>query len=153
MIGTVILLAAALSAGNTEFDRNAAEGAARITFARTRREIVSNGPTAGVLRQAMLAEPTRFRTRAEAETACRALYAAEAERQYREACAGIRRNLALPETFAVDFSADDRTRLENRFPEAFAAERRQAVAEQAKGLMSATRPSEAAPESWPITRP
>ena len=143
MIGSLLLLAAALSAGNAEFDRNAAEGAARITFARARREIVSNGPAAGALRRAMLAEPTRYRTRAEAEAACRALYAAEAVRQYQAACADVRRDLALPDSFAVDFSADDRAKLEGRFPGDFAAERREAVAEQARGIMSATRPSEA----------
>ena len=66
MIACLVLLAAALSVGNDEFDRSAAEGAARITFARVRREIVADGPSGGVLRQAMLAEPTRFRTRAEA---------------------------------------------------------------------------------------
>lgn len=143
MIACLVLLAAALSVGNDEFDRSAAEGAARITFARVRREIVADGPSGGVLRQAMLAEPTRFRTRAEAEAACRALYAEAADRQYQAACDDIRRQLALPADFAVGFSEADRAGLDGRFPQAFAAERGEAVAEQAKGLMSATRPTEA----------
>ena len=113
-----ILLAAALSVGNAEFDRRAAEGAARISFARARQEIVADGPSGHVLRQAMLADPTRFRTRAEAEAACRALYADAADRQYQAACDDIRRQLALPADFAVGFSDDDRARLSARYPRA-----------------------------------
>ena len=143
MIGKMLLLAAALSAGNAEFDRSAAEGAARITFARARRELVSEGPSEGVLRTAMLADPTRFRTREAAEAACRTLYADAAQRQYDARCAQVRRDLALPEDFAVDFTTEDRDRLAAKFPGAFDAERRAAVAAQAQGLMSATRPTEA----------
>ncbi|MGN0853921.1 MAG: hypothetical protein ACI4R9_00200 [Kiritimatiellia bacterium] len=143
MIGRVLLLAAALSAGNAEFDRHAAEGAARITFARARRELVTQGVPEDFLRTAMLAEPARFTVRSEAEHACRTLYIEEARRRYRETCAQVRRDLALPDTFAVDFTGEECVALEDRFPAIFAAARRQAVAEQAKGIVAQTRPTEA----------
>lgn len=143
MMGKILLLAAALSAGNADFDRSAAEGAARITFARTRQELVTQGLPAGFLRSAMLTDPARFTVRSEAEHACRSLYVEEAQRRYRETCAQVRRDLALPESFAVDFTSAECGALEDKFPAVFAAERAQAVAEQAKGIVSETRPTEA----------
>ena len=49
MMMGVLVFAAALSAGNAEFDRVAAEGAARITLERVTAELKTQGPAAGVL--------------------------------------------------------------------------------------------------------
>lgn len=143
----VLILAAALSAGNADFDRTAAEGAAQITFARTRKELVKQGPAEGVLRKAMLEDPARFKVKSEAEDYCREIFMGEVVKAYLEKCAEIRKGLSLPDTFAVDFSEAERTTVDEKFPAVFVKERREAVAEQAKGIMSTTRPSEAEFES------
>ena len=49
-----LMLAVALSAGNAEFEKTAANGAAEIAVGRIAAELSSKGPAAGGLRKAML---------------------------------------------------------------------------------------------------
>ena len=74
MTVSVLLLAAALSAGNAEFDRTAAEGAARISAARFAAEMVRRGPDADALAKAMLDNPDACASRRAAEGYCRDLF-------------------------------------------------------------------------------
>ena len=60
-----LMLAVALSAGNAEFEKTAANGAAEIAVGRIAAELSSKGPAAGGLRKAMLDDPKRFAVRAE----------------------------------------------------------------------------------------
>ena len=152
MIGHILLLAAALSAGNAEFDRTAAEGAARIAVGRLRRELTDKGPAQGFLKEAMLADPGAYASRDEAEKSCRSLYSARAEKEFADACQEIRRRLALPENVAFALTDDDKAKLASRFPAAFETERREAVSEQAKGIVREIRPDEAEFESHPEDR-
>ena len=139
----LMVLGAVLSAGNEQFDRTAAEGAAQIAFARLREELAQNGPPTGEMREAMLDDPAGFRVREEAKESCRELFAAAARRVYSERCAVIRKELSLPESFAEDFSADESARIESLFPAAFERERREAVEAQARRIVASTRPDEA----------
>lgn len=82
MIGCVLLLAASLSAGNAEFDRTAAEGAARISFDRFTAACARKGVDAHFLREAMLASSADFRERSAAETRCAELYSERLERTF-----------------------------------------------------------------------
>ncbi len=147
-----MLLAAALSAGNVEFDRTAAEGAARIAVRRQAAELAAKGPGAGVLSGAMLADPGAYATRAAAEAKCRELFAEKTRQAFEAACREIRRRLELPEDFELAFTDADRANLAKTFPKVFEAERREAVAGQAKKILSEIRPSEADFESHPEDR-
>ncbi len=152
MIGTVVLLAAALSAGNAEFDRIAAEGAARIAARRHATDLAGKGPGDGVLRWAMLADPRAHAARAESERACLPVFAEKTRQAFEAECREIRRRLALPDDFALPWTDGDRAKLESVFPRVFSAERDAAVAEQAKGILAEIRPSEADFESHPEDR-
>ncbi len=149
MMGCVFLLAAALSAGNAEFDRTAAEGAARIAARRHVIELTTQGPTTGVLSRAMLANPRAHATVAASREACRALFVATATENFEAACREIRRRLELPDDFVLTFEESDRKKVEALFPKAYEVERRAAVAEQAKTIVSTIRPTEAEFESRP----
>ncbi len=147
MIGSVMLLAAALSAGNAEFDRVAAEGAARIAARRHATVLAEKGPGDGVLRQAMLAESGAHAARAESERKCRGIFAEKVKESFEAECREIRCRLELPDDFELAWSEADGRKLDAAFPRAFDAERKAAVAEQAKGIVSTIRPTEAEFES------
>ena len=148
----VLMLAAALSAGNAEFDRTAAEGAARIAVGRFRAELVRMGPGDGFLKEAMLTDPSSHVIRAESEKRCRELHDVLVERRFADACADVRRRLALPDDFAFVLTSEDKAKAAERFASVFAAERQQAVSEQAKGIVKEIRPDEAAFEAHPEDR-
>lgn len=143
MILSCLMLASALSAGNAEFDRTAAEGAARITMERYVKELRDKGLQKGVLESEMLADPGRFASRAGAEGECRTIYLARAEQAFTNKLEEVRRSLSLDDSFRFDFADDDRAAVVANFPKAFEAERRLAVDTQARHLVGATRPSEA----------
>lgn len=143
MILSCLMLASALSAGNAEFDRTAAEGAARITMERYVRELREKGLQKGVLESEMLADPGRFASRAGAEGECRAIYLAKAGQAFTNKLEEVKRSLSLDDSFKFDFADADKAAVGSNFPKAFEAERRSAVDTQAKRLVGATRPSEA----------
>ena len=140
---SAIMFAAALSAGNAEFDRAASEGAAKIAMARFGKSLAESGAAPGVLKHAMLADPGRFAAKSAAEAECLSIYIKSAEDAYAAEMADVARRLSLPDDFSVEFSECDRKGVETRFCRAFDEERREAVAEQAAGIVAATRPGEA----------
>ena len=137
-----MVFAAALSAGNAEFDRTAAEGAAKIAMARFGKSLAENGAAAGVLKDAMLADPGRFAKKSAAESECLPMYVKSAEDAYAAEMSDVARRLSLPDDFRVELSERDRRGVEERFRRAFDEERREAVAAQARGIVAATRPGE-----------
>lgn len=148
-----LMLAAALSAGNAEFDRTAAEGAATIAMGRVRAELKSRGAPSGVLKEAMLADPAKFVTREEAEAACRPLYTAAAEKAFADEFAAVAERLSLPADFTDGMNEADRQAVAAKFGAAFAAERKAACEDQAKTIVSETRPTEAevsSKEDWEL---
>ena len=137
-----MVFAAALSAGNAEFDRTASEGAAKIAMARFGKSLAENGAAAGVLKDAMLADPGRFAKKSAAEAECLPIYVKSAEDAYAAEMSDVARRLSLPDDFRVELSERDRKGVEERFRRAFDEERSEAVAAQAKGIVAATRPGE-----------
>ena len=143
MNASIFILAAALNAGNAEFDRVAAEGAARITLDRFAAGLARDGLPHGVLARAMLADPAAHRTRAESEKVCKAIWTDAAESAFRDKADAVRKRLKLDCSFKLEMPKDAVSSLEERFEEAFGDERDAAVGEQAKTLASALRPTEA----------
>ena len=144
-----LMLAVALSAGNAEFEKSAANGAAEIAVGRIAAELSSKGPAAGGLRKAMLGDPKRFAARAEAEKTCREIYAAELEEEFRARAKAVGERLGLGaelERIVRLFDCSDcstaRLNGDKLFEAAFAKERSEACAEQAKGIAGAVKPSE-----------
>lgn len=142
MTATVLLLAAALSAGNAEFDRTALEGAARIALDRQTAELVRTGLPTGELAKVMLYDPASYRERGAAETLARRVYSNALERAFTEHEAAIRKRLGLAATFPLAVKDSDRAALLDRYAAVFAAEREAAVRAQAKDIVTVTRPTE-----------
>lgn len=142
MMLSCLLFASVLSAGNAEFDRTAAEGAARITMERFRQEMRENGLEAGVLSAEMLGDPGRFAANSAAERECRDIYISKAEKAFAEKWEEVKRSLSLNGSFSFGFTAADKAALEAKFPAFYRSERRNAVDSQAKQIASTTRPTE-----------
>ncbi len=149
MTSFVLLLAAALSAGNAEFDRTAAEGAARITARRFATELAAKGPQEARLKEAMLTDPAAHATTVCSSDKCRLLFTDAARREFDAACREIRRRLALPDDFKLEWTEADDRKVDEIFPQAFQVAREAAVAEQAKTIVATIRPTEADFESRP----
>ena len=142
-----IVFAAALSAGNAEFDRNAAESAALVSLGRSKASLASEGVGAGFLERTMAADPAAFASRKVAEERCREIFVAEAERLFAEETSRVKGRLGLPAAFAVPFEAGDRARVAELFPKVFSSERAAAVQSQARTIVACTRPTEAEVET------
>lgn len=142
MMTCAVLLAAALSSGNTEFDAVARAGAREIALRRAAAEIVANGPPAGALERAMLADPDRFEKAADARMLCRDIFKREAKAVFAAKVKAIDERLGLKpsDSALLRISVDEV--VERHFARSFEAERRSAVEGQAKGLVASTRPSE-----------
>ena len=138
-----VLFAVALSAGNAEFEKTAAEGAADIAIDRIAAELSAKGASAGALTKAMLADPHRFASRVEAESACRAIYEKQVDAEFAAAAEAVRKRLSLGKDYAPKFASAQRTAALGCFAAAFAKERTAACATQAKGIAGTVRPSEA----------
>lgn len=150
---TVLLLAAALSAGSQEFDETATRGAAEMVVRKAREELVSRPLDGTPLREAMLAEPDRFLTRDKAELACRPLYSAAVEKRLATESEAVLRRLAGTEdpakVFGTNFVAEAvrldeylvRKVMEGPFVSAFSQARKAACEEQARSLVRDIRPS------------
>ncbi|MGN0833764.1 MAG: hypothetical protein ACI4RD_08995 [Kiritimatiellia bacterium] len=142
-----LVLAVALSAGNAEFDAEARRGACDIALRRLCATTAGQGLGTGVLARAMLDDPARFVGAAEAERACRAIYAAALADRHAAAAGEIVRQLGLATNAAVGAANAVARAVEAHFAGTFAADRAAAVAAQAKTLSGTIRPSEAELES------
>jgi len=147
---SMLLLAAALSAGSQEFDETARQGAAEITLAKIASDAVAKPPAAGLLENAMQADSGRFATRAAAERECRALYAKAIAEAYQAQVKSVDARLGLTAETAEIATNVLEAALSAHFAKAFDAERKTACAAQAKTLAGAVKPSEADLESGAI---
>lgn len=147
-----LLFAAALSAGNAEFERSAVAGAAEIAVARLKAEATALPCVTGVLERVMLEDPSRFATREAALRAGEAVYAdavsARLARDVDATLAHLAGTRSAEDAFGADFvrqartlSAAERARvLTGPYPNVFARERRTACERQAGRLVAAVRP-------------
>ncbi|MBP5286201.1 MAG: hypothetical protein ILO34_08890 [Kiritimatiellae bacterium] len=150
-----ILLAAALSTGNAEFDKTAIEGAAKITLAKMRAEAQNTPLNDGTLKREMLSDPAKYANRGEAEAATRAVYERELRARYAKDAAAVLERLSggqrAEDVFGEEFCAGAKdlgdevaaNAVNAQFGGVFYQERAEACAIQATGIVSATRPSEA----------
>jgi chemotaxis protein methyltransferase CheR len=80
-----VVLASSLALGNSEFDRSAAEGAARIAVKSIKERILKSTAWSKDLKEAILADPAKAAKRADAEKLCREIFLkASAEELKRE---------------------------------------------------------------------
>ncbi|MBS7286223.1 MAG: hypothetical protein KIH06_03060 [Kiritimatiellae bacterium] len=142
MIFLCLILSSMLSAGNAEFDRTASEGAARITMGRFVRSLRLSGLPSGVLSSEMLKNPESFSSRTAAVERCNSIYLSKTAEAFSNKLENVRRTLSLGSSFEYALSEADMKSLLDKFPAAFERERREAVDQQAKNLVSATRPTE-----------
>lgn len=143
----VLFLAAALSAGNAEFDETARSGAYEIAVGRYVDEVSQKGPEEGLLAKAMLSDPAAFASADASKDKARELYfklvadAVEAER------GKIAQRLGISDSDSAGampaFADRQREAAQKSFDARYAAERKAACEAQAKELVGATRPSEA----------
>ncbi len=150
---SAVVLAASLAAGSGEFDRAAAEGAARIAIASIKERILKTARASDDLKKAMLDEPMSAVKRSDAENLCRDIYLkASAEELAREAgivfarlAAGRRTEDAFPSGLVATASVLSENDMEvisrGPFKKAFSRAREEACKEQAEGLALEIRPS------------
>lgn len=136
-----LLLAAALSVGNAEFDSAAASGAFDIAVARESARIAAEGPSKGALKARMLADPGAYAALSQAKEKAKADYLALAEAELRTARERVAEKLGIrgPDVAAAGESRD----LDAAFERCFAEERKAACDEQAKGIAAQVKPAEA----------
>ena len=135
-----VLLAAALSAGNAEFEQAALDAAADIALGQLKAEITDKGLTTNALERAMLANPVAYRTRAEAERLCRELYRSELDRSYRERADAILRGLGSTRKAEAPDEKLLNDVANRHFPRAFNAERQAACTVQAGHIAVKVKP-------------
>lgn len=142
----VLMLAAALSAGNAEFDRSASDVALAIESARIAGRLAADGAPTGILCRAMLDNPGAFAAREAAADACRTVYLAAVECEYRACVLDCARRLGIaPGGEAMD--SHSREAAMAHFEAAFARERQDAVHMQAQRIVARYRPTAADFES------
>ena len=150
MMLSVLVFAAALSAGNAEFEKSATAGAAEIAIGRVRAELAEKGPPPGSLERAMLAASGRFVSREEAKGACRLIYAAAVDEAFQKRAAAVCARLGLGDAERAAWrqhASDNKAGNDALFEAAFEAERKSACEKQAKTIAGAVRPTEAEFES------
>ncbi|MDY5954179.1 MAG: hypothetical protein SPK06_01950, partial [Kiritimatiellia bacterium] len=135
----LIILTAALTAGNAELDRVAALAAARLHIQRFAPELA---PPA-VLVQTILADPAAHRAPADSETLCRAAYTNAIEKEYNLRLPNLRTTLGLSNAEPLPLPDNLRDQLLSDFPGRFRQARAEAVARQARTLVADIRPTEA----------
>lgn len=138
-----LLLAAALSAGNAEFEREANQLAADIALTRLKTEIAEKGLVTNALESAMLERPDAFLKRSDAEHLCREIYTNELTRLYRVRAEEIVRELGEG---AASGTPDPQTIEEaarRHFAQAFNAQRENACRTQAQRIALKVKPDEA----------
>ena len=143
MTSFVLLLAAALSAGNAEFERAANRLAADIAFTRLKTEIVEDELVTNALERAMLERPDAFRARSDAARLCREIYTNELARLYRARATEIVRELGEGAGTASPDSQTLEASMRRHFDRAFGDQRASACRIQAQGIALRVKPDEA----------
>ena len=143
MTSLALLLAAALSAGNAEFERAANRLAADIAFTRLKTEIVENGLVTNALERAMLERPDAFRGRSDAEHLCREIYTNELARLYRARATEIVRELGEGAEAASPDAQTLEESMRRHFDRTFGDQRASACRIQAQGIALKVKPDEA----------
>ncbi len=138
-----LLLGAALSAGNAEFEQSSTALAADIAVAQLRDEILERNCVTGALKTAMLERPDAFRTRAEAERRCRAVYTNALAGLCRARTEGIARELGVGASIEGPGPSAAEEAARRHFAGAFSRQRAEACAEQAKRIALTVKPDEA----------
>ena len=139
-----LLLAAALSAGNAEFDQTAVDGARSVALRRAEMRVAENGPQSGVLRQYMLDSPKDFENAARSKEDCRVLYRSLLDAEFAGEKARIDQRLGIALTTChASLSETLAEKAMKRFETYYAAERKAACEEQAKTIAANVKPSEA----------
>lgn len=139
-----LLLAAALSAGNAEFDQAAVDGARSVALRRAETRVAENGPQTGILRQYMLDSPKDFEKAARSKEDCRTLYRSLLDAEFAAEKAKIDKRLGIAITTCharLDEPLAEKAM--KRFDAYYAAERKAACEEQAKTIAAKVKPSEA----------
>lgn len=137
-----LMLAAALSAGNAEFDRSASDVALAIESVRLGARLAAQGAPTGTLCRAMLADPGAFAVREAAADACRTVYLAAVEREYRAGVAECAQRLGV-ECGEAAMDEPSREAAMAHFDSAFVRERAEAVRTQAQRIVARYRPTAA----------
>lgn len=145
-----VFLAVALSAGNAEFDRVAAEGAADISLNRMVSRLCVEGPRKGILAEGMLSNPKEFVSRAEAEKKCREMFEAALHESFERGKRGIEDRLGVTNTVSRKLGGDPLATAMKLFAERFASERSAVLKEQAGRITSTVRPTESEIESQDV---
>jgi hypothetical protein len=148
-----VVLASSLALGNSEFDRSAAEGAARIAVKSIKERILKSTAWSKDLKEAMLADPAKAAKRADAEKLCREIFlkasAEELKREVNAVFARLASDLRIEDAFPTDLVASasvltekDKSAISNgSFKNAFSNARKEACQEQAAGIALQIRPS------------
>ena len=148
-----VVLASSLALGNSEFDRSAAEGAARIAVKSIKERILKSTAWSKDLKEAMLADPAKAAKRADAEKLCREIFlkasAEELKREVNTVFARLASDLRIEDAFPTDLVAsasvltekDKSAILNGSFKNAFSNARKEACEEQAAGIALQIRPS------------
>ena len=144
MILFPLMLAAALAAGNAEFDAAANDGALSVAVSRENTRLRKEGPKAGAMKAKMLAAPGDYETAAAAKERCRTEYFELMTTELVAARTAIAARLGVRPYVASD-KAGDFAEAEwlPVFERRFAAERKAACEEQAKTIAAKVKPSEA----------
>ena len=144
MILAFVMLAAALSAGNAEFDRSATQGAYDIAIGREVQRLETEGPEQGALAAKMLADPKRYETAAQAKETAKEDYAALVKAEYEAAKGKIEERLGLKTTNSTNLTNFTKgMNGDGVFERRFAEERKTACETQAKGIAANVKPAEA----------
>ncbi|MBO5775375.1 MAG: hypothetical protein J6R63_05135 [Kiritimatiellae bacterium] len=148
-----VVLASSLALGNSEFDRSAAEGAARIAVKSIKERILKSTAWSKDLKEAMLADPAKAAKRADAEKLCREIFlkasAEELKREVNTVFARLATDLRIEDAFPTDLvvsasvltEKDKSAILNGSFKNAFSNARKEACEEQAAGIALQIRPS------------
>jgi hypothetical protein len=153
MILPIIILSLSLASGSKEFDRAAAEGAAKIAVSSIKERLLKTDQHSDVLKGAMLKEPAKAVKCADAEVFCRQIYLKTSSDKLKNEVDAVLKRLAgergvenvfppeLVESVKILTPQEERSIAEGPFKKSFALARKEACLEQAKGLAVKIRPS------------
>lgn len=137
-----LVLAAALSAGNAEFDESAVKGAWEISVSRVRTQLAGEGLGDGELAALMLADPLAYANAEEAERLAERAFLDGTAARFTNECAKIAARLSLAVTNRPAFGEEAKAALVKRFAERYPKERAEACQRQAKTIATKVKPAE-----------
>lgn len=154
MIGFAKIFFAALSlaAGSEEFDRTAAEGAAKIVIDQVKADLQSKPFAIDELKNEMLENPEKVSKRDDAEKLCREIYLKAAHGRLKKEAENIFARLSngrdVSKVFSGNFrenaealnNVEQKRMFDNSFKKAFGEARKKACDEQAERLVLKIRP-------------